>query len=71
LTFRCFKSIIISKARFHKDQGRMEMPTDIRVSRRRLLSTGARGAFLTAAVGIAPKFLRPGRAYAADALAPA
>jgi multiple sugar transport system substrate-binding protein len=48
----------------------MEMPTDIRVSRRRLLSTGARGAFLTAAVGIAPKFLRPGRAYAADALAP-
>jgi multiple sugar transport system substrate-binding protein len=49
----------------------MEMPTDIRVSRRRLLSTGARGAFLTAAVGIAPKFLRPGRAYAADALAPA
>ncbi|OJU03045.1 MAG: sugar ABC transporter substrate-binding protein [Rhizobium sp. 63-7] len=41
----------------------------IRMSRRSLLSTGAKAFALTAAAGIAPQFIRPGRAYAADALA--
>jgi len=41
----------------------------IRVSRRRLLASGAKVAALTAVAGIAPKFIRPGRAYAADGLA--
>lgn len=41
----------------------------IRMSRRRLLASGAKTAGLIAAVGIAPRFIRPGRAYAADALA--
>ncbi|MER8557139.1 hypothetical protein [Mesorhizobium sp. M1204] len=42
----------------------------IRVSRRRLLASGGKAAVLVAAAGIAPKFIRPSRAYAADALAP-
>jgi multiple sugar transport system substrate-binding protein len=37
-----------------------------RLSRHDLLSTGGRALALSAAVGIAPKFIRPGRAYAAD-----
>lgn len=41
----------------------------IRMSRRQLLTSGGKAAAVVAAVGIAPKFLRPGRAYAADALA--
>lgn len=41
----------------------------IRMSRRRLLASGAKTAGLIAAAGIAPRFIRPGRAYAADALA--
>ena len=41
-----------------------------RMSRRDLLATGGRALALTAAAGIAPQFIRPGRAYAADALAP-
>jgi multiple sugar transport system substrate-binding protein len=40
------------------------------VSRRGLLAAGAKTFALTAAVGIAPQFIRPGRAFAADALAP-
>jgi multiple sugar transport system substrate-binding protein len=44
------------------------MSNKLQISRRRLLNAGAKGAFLTAAIGIAPKFIRPGRAYAADAL---
>ena len=39
------------------------------VSRRGLLATGAKTLALTAAIGIAPRFIRPGRAQAADALA--
>ena len=42
----------------------------IRMSRRQLLASGGKAAALVAAVGIAPRFIRPGRAYAADALAP-
>ncbi|MGE3307930.1 MAG: sugar ABC transporter substrate-binding protein, partial [Rhizobiaceae bacterium] len=45
------------------------MSNMIRMSRRRLLASGGKAAALVAAVGIAPKFIRPGRAYAADALA--
>ena len=40
------------------------------VTRRGLLATGSKVALATAAVGIAPRLIRPGRAYAADALAP-
>ncbi|MCJ8055868.1 extracellular solute-binding protein [Shinella curvata] len=40
------------------------------VSRRGLLAAGAKTFALTAAIGIAPQFIRPGRAFAADALAP-
>lgn len=40
------------------------------MSRRQLLGTGGKFAASAAIVGIAPKFLRPGRALAADALAP-
>jgi len=40
------------------------------VSRRGLLAAGAKTFALTAAVGISPQFIRPGRAFAADALAP-
>ncbi|WP_421874665.1 extracellular solute-binding protein [Pararhizobium sp.] len=40
------------------------------VSRRGLLAAGAKTFALTAAVGIAPQIIRPGRAFAADALAP-
>ncbi|RUY64159.1 sugar ABC transporter substrate-binding protein, partial [Mesorhizobium sp. M7A.F.Ca.AU.002.06.1.1] len=42
----------------------------IRISRRRLLASGGKAAVIMAAAGIAPQFIRPGRAYAADALAP-
>jgi multiple sugar transport system substrate-binding protein len=42
----------------------------IRMSRRQLLASGGKAAALVAGAGIAPKFIRPGRAYAADALAP-
>ena len=45
------------------------MTTDNRISRRQLLATGSKGALLAAAVGIAPQFIRPGRALAQDALA--
>ena len=42
----------------------------LRMSRRRLLASGGKAAGLVAAAGIAPSFIRPGRAYAADALSP-
>ncbi|TPL01551.1 MULTISPECIES: extracellular solute-binding protein [unclassified Mesorhizobium] len=42
----------------------------IRMSRRRLLASGGKAAVFVAATGIAPQFIRPGRAFAADALAP-
>ncbi|PBC24410.1 MULTISPECIES: extracellular solute-binding protein [unclassified Mesorhizobium] len=42
----------------------------IRISRRRLLASGGKLAAFVAAAGIAPQFIRPGRAFAADALAP-
>ena len=42
----------------------------LRMSRRRLLASGGKAAGLVAVAGIAPSFIRPGRAYAADALAP-
>lgn len=42
----------------------------IRMSRRSLLASGGKAAAVVAAVGIAPRFIRPGRAFAADALAP-
>jgi multiple sugar transport system substrate-binding protein len=42
------------------------MYNKLHISWRRLLNAGAKGAFLTAAIGIAPNFMRPGRAYAAD-----
>jgi multiple sugar transport system substrate-binding protein len=41
-----------------------------RLSRRELLSQGGRAAIAASAVGIMPRLIRPGRAYAADALAP-
>lgn len=40
-----------------------------RMSRRRLLAGGGKVVALTAAAGIAPQFIRPGRAFASDALA--
>jgi hypothetical protein len=40
------------------------------VSRRSFLSTTTRLAGITAAIGIAPQFIRPSRARAVDALAP-
>src|SRR5665811_741022 len=46
------------------------MTKDHRVSRRTFLSTAGSGALLAATIGIAPQFIRPGRAFAADALAP-
>ncbi len=42
----------------------------MRMSRRSLLATGGKAALTAGAIGIAPRFIRPGRAYAADALAP-
>lgn len=42
----------------------------IRMSRRQLLASGGKAAAVAVAAGIAPQFIRPGRAYAADALAP-
>lgn len=45
------------------------MTTQNRISRRQLLATGSKGALVAAAVGIAPQFIRPGRAFAQDALA--
>src|SRR5436305_1430876 len=50
--------------------GRCAMSDSMPVSRRTLLTSGSRAAVLVAAVGIAPTFIRPGRAYAADALSP-
>ncbi|WP_309085508.1 extracellular solute-binding protein [Chelativorans sp.] len=46
------------------------MTNMIRVSRRRLLASGGQAVAAIAAVGLAPKFIRPARAQAADALAP-
>ncbi len=45
------------------------MPNMTRMSRRSLLASGGKAALYVGAIGIAPKFIRPGRAYAADALA--
>mgnify|MGYP000589011625 CR=1 FL=1 len=45
------------------------MKTDARISRRRFLTASTRVAGLTVAIGIAPQFIRPGRAFAADKLA--
>lgn len=42
----------------------------MRVSRRRLLTSGGAAIAAMSAVGIGPSFIRPGRAFAADALAP-
>lgn len=42
----------------------------IRMSRRQLLASGGKAAAVAVAAGIAPQFIRPGRAHAADALAP-
>jgi multiple sugar transport system substrate-binding protein len=47
----------------------ISMSNLIRVSRRSLLASGGKAVVLVAAVGIAPQFIRPGRVYAADALA--
>ena len=44
--------------------------TTHRVTRRQFLATGSKGALAAAAIGIAPQFIRPGRAFAQDALAP-
>jgi multiple sugar transport system substrate-binding protein len=41
-----------------------------RISRRRLLGAGGEVAPVAAVAGVAPEFIRPGRAYAADSLAP-
>lgn len=46
------------------------MVSGLEMTRRGLLASGGKAALLTAAVGIAPHFIRPGRAFAADALAP-
>lgn len=45
------------------------MSNVLRMSRRSLLTSGGKAALYLGAIGIAPKFIRPGRAYAADALA--
>src|SRR5688572_13641946 len=45
------------------------MATNLTISRRQLLATSTRFAGLTAAIGIAPQVIRPGRAFAADKLA--
>ena len=45
------------------------MSINLNVSRRGFLSASTRMAGLTAAIGIAPQFIRPGRAFAADKLA--
>jgi multiple sugar transport system substrate-binding protein len=44
--------------------------TNDRISRRQLLTTGGKLAVYGAAISFAPKFIRPGRAQSADALAP-
>ena len=46
------------------------MSDKFRMSRRRLLTSSGKAALYVSAVGIAPRFIRPGRAFAADALAP-
>ena len=46
------------------------MSSNFKITRRSLLSTGTRLAGVTAAIGIAPQFIRPGRAFGAEALAP-
>lgn len=46
------------------------MNNENRFSRRQLLTTGGKLAIYGAAVGIAPRFIRPSRAEGADALAP-
>lgn len=45
------------------------MSTDFHVTRRSFLSNSTRLAGVTAAIGIAPQFIRPGRAFGADKLA--
>jgi multiple sugar transport system substrate-binding protein len=44
--------------------------TDHRISRRQLLTSSGRLAVYGAAISFAPRFIRPGRAQSADALAP-
>ena len=46
------------------------MSNVLRMSRRSLLTSGGKAALYLGAIGIAPRFIRPGRAFAADALAP-
>ena len=46
------------------------MAHDVPVSRRSLLASTGKAFAATAAVGLAPSFIRPGRALAADALTP-
>lgn len=46
------------------------MDNQSRISRRQLLTSGGKLAVYGAAIGIAPKFIRPGRAQSTDALAP-
>src|SRR5215217_4595066 len=61
----------------HKSKGRGGsakreefMSKTFRMSRRQLLASGGKTALFVTAAGIAPRLIRPGRAYAADALAP-
>src|SRR5688572_8198904 len=51
-------------------EGGTSMSDLIRISRRGLLASGAKAIAATAAVGIAPRLIRPSRAFAADALGP-
>src|SRR4051812_27930738 len=51
-------------------QGGSSLGDLFRISRRQLLASGGKAAAVAAAVGIAPRFIRPSRAFAADALAP-
>jgi len=46
------------------------MNNDNRISRRNLLTTGGKLAVYGAAIGIAPRFIRPARAQSTEALAP-
>src|SRR5262245_46068825 len=69
-------TVIIQQINIHQatrwrscPRGRKFMATNLTISRRKFLTASTRVAGLTAAIGIAPQFIRPGRAFAADKLA--
>src|SRR3954453_11099499 len=57
------------RCRWRSGAREVHMSNSLTLSRRGFLSATTRIAGVTAAVGIAPQFIRPGRAFAADKLA--